>query len=174
MDADVRCVEVGGERTPLTPRELDLLTFFMRNPGQAFSRADLLSAVWQSSTEWQDPSTVTVHLLLDQAQRDATLVDLGFGFVVAAVTAFLLGRPVLRDLEQLASAANGIAAGDFETRSRVRRRDEIGVTATAFDEMATALEAATQAAPKNRSSSRSSTRAPVSLPSSLVVRRNRS
>jgi DNA-binding response OmpR family regulator len=62
VDADVRCVEVGGERTPLTPRELDLLTFFMRNPGQAFSRADLLSAVWQSSTEWQDPSTVTVHL----------------------------------------------------------------------------------------------------------------
>jgi len=67
-------------------------------------------------------------------------VALGFGFVVAVVTAFLLGRPVLRDLEQLASAANGIAAGDFETRSQVRRRDEIGVPATAFDEMATSLE----------------------------------
>ncbi|MGY9072652.1 MAG: HAMP domain-containing protein [Acidimicrobiales bacterium] len=82
----------------------------------------------------------TELMLLDQAQRDATLVALGFGFVVAVVTAFLLGRPVLRDLEQLASAANGIAAGDFETRSQVRRRDEIGVTATAFDEMATSLE----------------------------------
>ncbi|MDG2111554.1 MAG: helix-turn-helix domain-containing protein, partial [Actinomycetota bacterium] len=29
---------------------------------RAFSRDELLERVWRSSAEWQDPSTVTVHM----------------------------------------------------------------------------------------------------------------
>jgi len=42
--------------------EFELLNCFMAHPGEALTREDLLRKVWSSSTEWQDPSTVTVHV----------------------------------------------------------------------------------------------------------------
>ena len=62
VDPNARVLEVDGNPVEATPRELDLITFLMRNPGRAFSRAELLEQVWRSSDEWQDPSTVTVHM----------------------------------------------------------------------------------------------------------------
>jgi DNA-binding response OmpR family regulator len=50
----------GGEPLAMTAREFDLLRFFMSNPGQAFSRSDLLEKVWGWS--FGDSSTVTVHV----------------------------------------------------------------------------------------------------------------
>ncbi len=44
----------------LTGREFDLLAFLVDNPGQAFSRAQLLERVWGWS--FGDHSTVTVHV----------------------------------------------------------------------------------------------------------------
>ena len=44
------------------PREFDLLLHLARHPRRAFSRAELLEQVWSSSVEYQDPSTVTVHI----------------------------------------------------------------------------------------------------------------
>ncbi|HEX2901907.1 MAG TPA: response regulator transcription factor [Jatrophihabitans sp.] len=44
----------------LTARELDLLGFLMANPGTAYTRAELMSAVWGWS--FGDQSTVTVHV----------------------------------------------------------------------------------------------------------------
>jgi DNA-binding response OmpR family regulator len=46
----------------MTPKEFDLLAFLARSPRQVFSRAQLLEQVWDSSADWQDPSTVTVHV----------------------------------------------------------------------------------------------------------------
>lgn len=46
----------------LTRREFELLHHLASHPGQVFSRAQLLRAVWDSSPDWQDPSTVTVHV----------------------------------------------------------------------------------------------------------------
>ena len=46
----------------LTPKEFDLLAFLAASPRQLFSRGQLLEQVWDSSSEWQDPSTVTVHI----------------------------------------------------------------------------------------------------------------
>jgi len=46
----------------LTPKEFDLLAFLAASPRQVFSRGQLLEQVWDSSAEWQDPSTVTVHI----------------------------------------------------------------------------------------------------------------
>jgi len=45
----------------LTQREFDVLLFLARHPGQAFSRNQLMDAVWRYSF-YTDTSTVTVHL----------------------------------------------------------------------------------------------------------------
>ena len=46
----------------MTPKEFDVLAFLAQLARQVFSRAQLLESVWQSSPEWQDPATVTVHV----------------------------------------------------------------------------------------------------------------
>ena len=56
-----RRVFVGGEEVALTHREFDLLLFLARNPGRAFSRNQLMDAVWQYAF-YNDTSTVTVHI----------------------------------------------------------------------------------------------------------------
>lgn len=62
VDPGARTVTVDGSLVDLTRREFDLLSFLAHQPGQVFSRAQLLDHVWDSSTEWQDPATVTVHV----------------------------------------------------------------------------------------------------------------
>jgi len=56
-----RSVERDGEPIHLTAKEFDLLYFLARNPGQVFTREQLLDNVWDF--EWYgDHSTVTVHI----------------------------------------------------------------------------------------------------------------
>jgi two-component system response regulator MprA len=46
LDARARTVTREGRPVDLTPREFDLLEFFMRHPGQALERSRILSEVW--------------------------------------------------------------------------------------------------------------------------------
>lgn len=62
IDGRTREVRVRGRRIELTPKEFDLLAFLASSPRQVFSRGQLLQHVWGSSRDWQDPSTVTVHV----------------------------------------------------------------------------------------------------------------
>lgn len=62
VDPVAREVSVDGVAVSLTRREFDLLHHLAARPRQVFSRADLLRAVWDSSPDFQDPSTVTVHV----------------------------------------------------------------------------------------------------------------
>lgn len=62
IDPARREVTVSGVAAELTPKEFDLLLFLASSPGQVFSRAQILDHVWDSNVEWQDPSTVTVHI----------------------------------------------------------------------------------------------------------------
>jgi DNA-binding response OmpR family regulator len=62
FDPQAREVRLDGELVPLTRREFDLLHHLAAHPRQVFSRAELLRAVWDSSPDFQDPSTVTVHV----------------------------------------------------------------------------------------------------------------
>jgi DNA-binding response OmpR family regulator len=62
IDVSSRQVSVGGRRVDLTAKEFDLLAFMASHPGKVFSRNELLEEVWDSSSEWQDPATVTVHI----------------------------------------------------------------------------------------------------------------
>ena len=61
IDPAARRVYVRGEEVQLTQREFDVLLFLARHPGQAFSRNQLMDAVWQYSF-YTDTSTVTVHI----------------------------------------------------------------------------------------------------------------
>jgi len=60
LDTVARSATLNGAPLALTTREFDLLVFFMVNPGQAFSRPQLLERVW--GWDFGDQSTVTVHV----------------------------------------------------------------------------------------------------------------
>jgi DNA-binding response OmpR family regulator len=60
VDVARRVAHRAAEPLSLTVREFDLLVFLMRNPGRAFTRAQLLEAVW--GWTFGDQSTVTVHV----------------------------------------------------------------------------------------------------------------
>ena len=62
IDTLAREVRCRGELIEMTPKEFEVLAFLAASPRQVFSRAELLKEVWQSSPEWQDPATVTVHV----------------------------------------------------------------------------------------------------------------
>ena len=71
VDVAGRRVERDGEELSFTQREFDLLAFLARHPGQAFSRDQLMDAVWQHAFVG-DTSTVTVHVrrLRTKLERD--------------------------------------------------------------------------------------------------------
>lgn len=90
IDRGTREVVLGDDAVDLTAREFDLLAFMASSPRQVFSRAQLLHHVWDSSPEWQDPSTVTVHVgrIRQKIERDAaskrwieTVFGVGYRFV---------------------------------------------------------------------------------------------
>lgn len=62
IDRRSREVTLAGTPIEMTPKEFDVLAHLAASPRQVFSRAQLLEDVWQSSADWQDPATVTVHV----------------------------------------------------------------------------------------------------------------
>jgi two-component system, OmpR family, response regulator ResD len=89
IDPTARQVFVRGQEVQLTHREFDVLLFLARHPGQAFSRNQLMDAVWQYSF-YTDSSTVTVHIRRLRAKLEAdpsrpahiqTVWGLGYRFV---------------------------------------------------------------------------------------------
>ncbi len=61
IDRVARTLTVDSVPVALTLREFDLLAFLAANPGQVFSRDQLMQLVWQCSY-YSDSSTVTVHI----------------------------------------------------------------------------------------------------------------
>ena len=61
LDPGQRHLSVDGRLVPLTAREFDLLSIFMRHPRRVFSRDQLIEMVWGYDTDLE-PATVTVHI----------------------------------------------------------------------------------------------------------------
>ncbi len=61
IDARGRRVTRDGDEVQLSQREFDLLHFLASNPGQAFSREQLMDRVWDAVAV-SDSGTVTVHV----------------------------------------------------------------------------------------------------------------
>jgi DNA-binding response OmpR family regulator len=72
IDPGARETSIAGRPVQLTPKEFDLLHTLARSPRQVFSRRQLLELVWESSPDYQDPATVTVHVgrLRQKIERD--------------------------------------------------------------------------------------------------------
>ncbi|MFE0019438.1 response regulator transcription factor [Amycolatopsis sp. NPDC059021] len=62
IDTAAHQVTLDGAFVELTAKEFDLLVFLAQHPGQVFTRAQLLQAVWRSSPGWQSDATVTEHI----------------------------------------------------------------------------------------------------------------
>ncbi|MFD7690485.1 response regulator transcription factor [Streptomyces sp. NPDC059781] len=60
LDPAARRATKNGTELALTIREFDLLAFFLRHPGRAFAREELMREVW--GWDFGDLSTVTVHV----------------------------------------------------------------------------------------------------------------
>ena len=89
IDTVAREVHVDDALVALTAKEFDVLAYLATNPRQVFSRAQLLEAVWDSSPDYQDPATVTVHVrrVRNKIERDpeqprwiATVWGVGYRF----------------------------------------------------------------------------------------------
>ena len=87
VDSERRKVERSGVEVNLTRLEFELLAFLLGNPNRVVSRDELLQSVWDSSAEWQDPATVTVHvrrlrqkLENDPSEPDHILTVYGVGY----------------------------------------------------------------------------------------------
>lgn len=61
LDIARRAVTVAGRPVALTVREFDLLTYFARNPGRVFTRAQLLDTVWGYNHDGYE-HTVNSHI----------------------------------------------------------------------------------------------------------------
>jgi DNA-binding response OmpR family regulator len=62
LEVSSRTVTVDDRELALTAKEFDLLALLARSPRRVFSRRQLLEIVWNSSPDYQDPATVTVHV----------------------------------------------------------------------------------------------------------------
>jgi DNA-binding response OmpR family regulator len=71
IDLDRRRVVSCGQDVELTTKEFDLLAFLAARPGHVLSREELLREVWGSSSQWQDPATVTEHVRRVRAKLHA-------------------------------------------------------------------------------------------------------
>jgi signal transduction histidine kinase len=70
--------------------------------------------------------------------------------LVAVVAAWLLSRRFTRPIHELSEAAAGIARGEYGRRVEVRRTDEIGTLASAFNRMAGEVQGALRIAEESR------------------------
>jgi DNA-binding response OmpR family regulator len=71
IDTNARAVQLSGQTIGLTSREFDLLTHFARHPGRAYTRAQLLAAVWGSGFEGFE-HTVNSHINRLRAKIEST------------------------------------------------------------------------------------------------------
>jgi DNA-binding response OmpR family regulator len=83
LSLEMRTAKVGDEELDLTPKEFDLLTMFVQNPGRAFSRDFLLERIWGDDVFVTD-RTVDTHVqrlrkkLGDQADLIRTVWGIGY------------------------------------------------------------------------------------------------
>ena len=88
IDTAAREVFVLSRPMALTRLEYELLVFLASSPGRSFSREQLLSAVWGSSSDWQSAETVSEHVyrlrqklgLGSERPRIATVRGIGYRF----------------------------------------------------------------------------------------------
>lgn len=71
LDADRHEVEVGGKPVDLTPKEFQLLHYFMQHPSRVFARDELLNLVWGEGIALEEHNLdVHIHALRRKIESD--------------------------------------------------------------------------------------------------------
>lgn len=88
LQPSARKVCLDGQAVALTHKEYELLAFLMANPGQVFSREQLLNRIWgydfEGTTRTVDTHIKTLrHKLGDEGRRIVTLIRSGYKFEAA-------------------------------------------------------------------------------------------
>lgn len=87
MDLEKRRVMRGEERIELSPREFDVLSVFMREPGRTFSRDEICERIWEREHEY-DTRTVEIFVMrlrkkLDRPGSESVIGTVrGVGYVM--------------------------------------------------------------------------------------------
>lgn len=87
MDLEKRRVMRGEERIELSPREFDVLSVFMREPGRTFSRDEICERIWEREHEY-DTRTVEIFVMrlrkkLDRPGTESVIGTVrGVGYVM--------------------------------------------------------------------------------------------
>ncbi|MPN58008.1 Transcriptional regulatory protein SrrA [bioreactor metagenome] len=85
VDFTARTVRINGKRVEMSPKEYDLLFFFVKNHGRALTREVLLSGVW-GYDYYGDDRTLDTHIKLlrrslgEYATHIVTLRGVGYRF----------------------------------------------------------------------------------------------
>jgi len=137
-------IATGAPRTEERPRDRELVVFTPipnREECQGCHTADprILGATVVSL------DTTHVESQLRSSARLLTGL-VGFTFLLALGTlSLLLGRFVLDPLSDIVGTVGEISRGNYSARSTVQTSDELGMLATAFNEMSARVERSTQA-----------------------------
>ena len=75
-----------------------------------------------------------------ETMRDTLLLAVGFSGTLAIIASTWLFWGITRPLSKLRSATEAIAGGDLKARAPIKRQDEVGRVAEAFNSMADQLE----------------------------------
>jgi signal transduction histidine kinase len=94
--------------------------------------SDVTGTPWRTWVEFSERSLLEPANMLVRQMVPATI----FLTILAVLAVAGVTRGVIGPLEDMASAADRLAHGDFQQRVAVRRRDEIGQLADAFNLMA--------------------------------------
>ncbi len=78
-------------------------------------------------------------MFLSAHDLNLLLVVLGFGSGLGLAFGWMVARPLVRDLGAIRRTADAVAAGELTARTGVDRPDEVGVVASAVDDMAARL-----------------------------------
>ena len=81
IDQKKREISIGGRKVEVTPLEFDLLLFFALNPGQVFSRLQLLNNVWGTSYEGYEHS---VNLAVSRLRSKIAIYSEGAEYILTA------------------------------------------------------------------------------------------
>ncbi len=91
LDLAANTASVDTTLVELTPKEFGLLRFLAVHSPETFSREALLHHVWGSTSQWQDPATVTEHIRRVRtklagagAPTEVIATVRGFGYRIAA------------------------------------------------------------------------------------------
>lgn len=94
-------------------------------------------------------AAAALTMFIEPHDLTLVLVALLLGVGLGGVLAVAVAGPLTNDLKRLADAAQAVGAGDFTVASGIRRNDELGMAAGAFDEMARRLKQAEATARAN-------------------------